>query len=197
MTIFRRKAAPEWIVAFLGNPGKAYERTRHNCGFMAGDLLAQRYGVKINKSEYRGYTARITIGDTPVLLLKPQTFMNLSGESVGLAGMFYKIPPQKVILVYDDISLDMARLRVRPDGSSGGHKGVASIQQITGSQMQPRIKIGVGMPPHQDYDIPNWVTSNFSPKEMKEMDPVLRDAGEAVEELVKNGWEMAAQKYNR
>jgi PTH1 family peptidyl-tRNA hydrolase len=108
MGIFKRRSAPEWIVAFLGNPGKAYERTRHNAGFIAGDMLAQRYGVKINKSEYRGYTARITVGDTPVLLLKPQTFMNLSGESVGLAGIFYKIPPERIIMVYDDISLEPA-----------------------------------------------------------------------------------------
>ena len=147
MAFFKRKTAPEWLVLFLGNPGKQYERTRHNAGFLAGDMLAARYGVKINKSEYKGYTARITVGGTSVLLLKPQTYMNLSGQSAGLAGMFYKIPPEKTIMVYDDISLTPGRLRVRPDGSAGGHKGVTSIQQVTNSQNQPRVKIGIGMPP--------------------------------------------------
>ncbi|MBQ9980539.1 MAG: aminoacyl-tRNA hydrolase [Oscillospiraceae bacterium] len=197
MAFFKRKTAPEWLVVFLGNPGKQYERTRHNAGFLAGDMLAARYGVKINKSEYKGYTARITVGGSPVLLLKPQTYMNLSGQSAGLAGMFYKIPPEKTIMVYDDISLTPGRLRVRPDGSAGGHKGVTSIQQVTNSQNQPRVKIGIGMPPDEDYAVPDWVISKFSDREFKELQPILDDAGRAVEEIIEHGWESAAQKYNR
>jgi len=197
MGLFKRKTAPEWLVVFLGNPGKNYERTRHNAGFLAGDIMAQRHGVKINKSEYKGYTARITVNGVPVMLLKPQTYMNLSGQSAGLAGMFFKIPPEKTIMVYDDISLAPGRLRVRPDGSAGGHKGVTSIQEVTNSQKQPRVKIGIGMPPNEGYAVVDWVVSKISDKDMKELTPALEDAGRAVEEIITNGWEIAAQKYNR
>ena len=142
-----------WLVVFLGNPGPKYDCTRHNAGFMAGDALAKKLGVSINRLRFKALTAACEINGEKVLLMKPQTYMNLSGEAVGEAARFYKIPPEHVLVVSDEISLPLGKLRVRPKGSAGGHNGLKSIISSLGSDAFPRVRIGVGAPPHPDYDI--------------------------------------------
>ena len=148
---FKPSGSVSWLIVFLGNPGPKYECTRHNAGFMAGDALAKKLGVSINRLRFKALTAAAEINGEKVLLMKPQTFMNLSGEAVGQAARFYKIPPERVLVVSDEISLPLGKLRVRPKGSAGGHNGLKSIIASLGSDAFPRIRIGVGAPPHPDY----------------------------------------------
>ncbi|MBR2342940.1 MAG: aminoacyl-tRNA hydrolase [Clostridia bacterium] len=145
------------IIAGLGNPGEKYERTRHNVGFLAIDYIAERCGVKINRARFRSLVAEATLGGHRVLLMKPETFMNNSGEAVGAAAAFYKIPPERVLILHDEISFEAGVMRIRRRGSSGGHNGLKSIIEHLGSDAFPRIKIGVGQKPSPDYDLVNWV----------------------------------------
>lgn len=145
----------------LGNPGKQYELTRHNAGFLFADLLADKNGVKINKIQFKAVTASLTLGGVKCLLMKPQTFMNNSGEAVRQAASFYKIPPERILVVFDDISLPCGRLRIRRKGSDGGHNGIKSIIYHLNSDAFPRVKLGVGEKPHPDYDLADWVLSQF------------------------------------
>lgn len=200
MAFFKRNTAPsgppEYLIVGLGNPGRQYELTRHNAGFLFADLLADKNSIKINKIQFKSVTASIDSGGHKCLLIKPQTFMNNSGEAVKQAAAFYKIPPERIIVVFDDISLPCGKLRIRRKGSAGGHNGIKSIIYHLNSDNFPRIKLGVGEKPHPDYDLADWVLSNFKKDEI----PALREAAEkacdAVELIVKGDTDKAMSSFN-
>ena len=193
--MFGRKA-DAWLIVGLGNPGKQYERTRHNVGFRAIDLLAQTLGCKIDKGQFQGLYGQTTYQGKKIFLLKPQTYMNLSGRSVLQLSAYYAIPPQRIIVLFDDISLEPGRLRIRADGSAGGHNGIKSIIQELGSQDFPRVKIGVGAKPHPEQDLADWVLSNFSTSEEKALSAALPYAGDAALCVMENGVANAANRFN-
>ena len=151
-----------WLIVGLGNPGREYEKTRHNAGFRAIDILADSLGCKIDRMKFQGLYGQTTWNGRKLMLLKPQTYMNLSGEAVSEAARFYKIPPENIIVFSDDVSLDVGAVRMRKKGSDGGQKGLRSITTLLGTQEFPRIKIGVGAKPHPDYDMADWVLSEFT-----------------------------------
>ena len=159
--------AVEYILVGLGNPGKEYERTRHNAGFMAMDYISGRCGAKIDRAKFSALVGETTINGKRVLLMTPQTFMNSSGEAVAAAAKFYKIAPENIIVISDDVSLDVGRVRVRRKGSHGGQRGLKSIQECLGTEDYQRIKIGVGAKPHPDYDMAAWVLSTFEAKDIE------------------------------
>jgi len=185
-----------WLVVFLGNPGPRYECTRHNAGFMTGDALARALGVSIDRLRFKALTAAADINGEKVLLMKPQTFMNLSGEAVGEAARFYKIPPEHVLVVSDEISLPLGRLRLRTKGSAGGHNGLKSIIAALGSDAFPRIRLGVGAPPHPDYDMADWVLSVFRNQDLEDMRAAADRAAQAVISYISDGPERAMNKFN-
>ena len=192
------KSSPcEYLVVGLGNPGSQCEATRHNVGFRAVDALAKEAGVKIDRAKFQALTAQATVGGVRVLLMKPQTYMNLSGVAVKQAADFYKVPPERVLVLFDDIDLDVGRLRIRRNGSAGGHNGIKSIISSLGSQEFPRIKIGVGAKPHPDYDLADWVLSRFTLAEQKLLDPAIEHAAEAVPVIFTQGIERASSQFNR
>ena len=191
-----QKSACDWLVVGLGNPGENYARTRHNIGFRAVDCLAGQLGAKIDRAKFRGLYGQASFKGLKLILLKPQTFMNNSGLSVMDAARFYKLPAERVIVLFDDISLDVGRLRVRAEGSAGGHNGIKSIIGGLNSQSFPRVKIGVGAKPHPDYALADWVLSSFTKDEEKLLAPVIEDAASAALELIENGAQAAASKYN-
>lgn len=191
-----RKPACDWIVVGLGNPGDNYARTRHNAGFRAVDRLAAMLNVKIDRTKFRGLTAQAVWQGQKLLLVKPQTFMNESGLSVMDAARFYKLPPERVIVLFDDISLPVGRLRVRADGSAGGHNGIKSIIGCLNSQSFPRVKIGVGQKPHPDYDLADWVLSNFTKDEDAHIECAVGAAAEAALTVIAQGVPDAAAKFN-
>lgn len=191
-----RKPACDWIVVGLGNPGDNYARTRHNAGFRAVDRLAAMLNVKIDRAKFRGLTAQSVWQGQKLLLVKPQTFMNESGLSVMDAARFYKLPPERVIVLFDDISLPVGRLRVRADGSAGGHNGIKSIIGCLNSQSFPRVKIGVGQKPHPDYDLADWVLSNFTKDEDAHIERAVGAAAEAALTVIAQGVPDAAAKFN-
>lgn len=191
-----QKTTIDWLIVGLGNPGREYEKTRHNVGFRAAELLAKQAGVKLDRARFRGLTASCTLAGQRVLLLKPETFMNLSGEAVHLAAMFYRIPIDRILVLSDDISLPVGKIRVRAEGSAGGHNGLKSIISHLGGQDFPRVRIGVGAKPHPDYDLADWVLSSFSAEEEKTLVPAIENAAAAVLELIQNGPQAAASKFN-
>ena len=194
--LFSKPSGVSWLVVFLGNPGLKYEGTRHNAGFMTADALAKRKNVAINRARFRALTGVCELGEEKLLLMKPQTFMNLSGEAVGEAARFYKIPPQHVLVVSDEVSLPIGRLRVRSKGSAGGHNGLKSIIACLGSEEFPRIRLGVGAPPHPDYDMADWVLSAFKNQDAEDMAAAAARAAEAVECYILNGPEKTMNRYN-
>lgn len=191
-----RKDNETWLIVGLGNPGKEYERSRHNCGFRAVDILADKLGCKIDRAKFQGLYGQTTYKGKKLMLLKPMTYMNLSGRSVLQLSAYFSIPPQKIIVMFDDISLEPGRLRIRPDGSAGGHNGIKSIIQELGSQTFPRVKIGVGAKPHPDYDLADWVLSTFSAQEEKALSVSLPNAAEAALAIIDHGVPEAANKFN-
>lgn len=191
-----RKPACDWLIVGLGNPGDNYAKTRHNVGFRAIDALAKSLGARVDRAKFRGLYGQTVFEGNKLILLKPQTFMNNSGLSVMDAAHFYKLPPERVIVLFDDISLDVGRLRVRADGSAGGHNGIKSIIGCLNSQDFPRVKIGVGAKPHPDYDLADWVLSNFSASEEKALAPAIERAGEAALAILKDGVPAAANRFN-
>lgn len=191
-----RKPACDWLIVGLGNPGDNYARTRHNVGFRAIDSLAKTLGVKVDRAKFRGLYGQAAYNGMKLILLKPQTFMNESGLSVMDAARFYKLPPEHILVIFDDISLDVGRLRVRADGSAGGHNGIKSVIGGLNSQSFPRVKIGVGAKPHPDYDLAAWVLSSFTPSEEKLLAPTVDAAASAALEVVKNGVPAAVSQYN-
>ncbi len=194
--MFFKNSSVDWLIIGLGNPGREYERTRHNVGFRTVELLAGRAGVKPNRAKFRALSCTAELAGQRVLLLKPETFMNNSGEAVQLAAMFYKVPISHILVVSDDISLPVGRIRVRAEGSAGGHNGLKSIIAHLGSQDFPRVKIGVGAKPHPDYDLADWVLSAFSAEEEKALASALEHAADAVLELIQHGVQSAAGKFN-
>ena len=193
---FKPSGSVSWLIVFLGNPGPKYECTRHNAGFMAGDALAKKLGVSINRLRFKALTAAAEINGEKVLLMKPQTFMNLSGEAVGQAARFYKIPPERVLVVSDEISLPLGKLRVRPKGSAGGHNGLKSIIAALGGDGFPRVRIGVGAPPHPEYDMADWVLSVFRNQDLEDMQSAAQRAAEAVITYISDGPERAMNRFN-
>ena len=191
-----RKPACDWLLVGLGNPGDHYAKTRHNVGFRAIDALAKRLGVKVDRAKFRGLYGQAVFEGQKLILLKPQTFMNNSGLSVMDAARFYKLPPERVIVIFDDISLDVGRLRVRADGSAGGHNGIKSIIGGLNSQAFPRVKIGVGAKPHPDYELADWVLSNFSASEETMLGPAIERAAEAALAVLTDGVPAAANRFN-
>lgn len=195
---FRKKTvAPSWIVVFLGNPGQKYEGTRHNAGFMAADAVEKNKGVKISRLKFKALTAQCSFGSESALLMKPQTFMNLSGDAVLQAMRFYKIPLDHIIVVSDDISMAAGKLRIRRSGSAGGHNGLKDIIAKCGGDGFPRIKIGVGAPPHPDYDIIDWVLGVPRGDDAKLVEEAVKTAADAVESIIVDGIDRAMNKYSQ
>ena len=190
------KANETWLIVGLGNPGKEYERTRHNAGFRALDVLADKLGCKIDKGKFHGIYGQANYGGKKLMLLKPLTYMNLSGRSVLQLSAYFNIPPQRIIVMFDDISLEPGRLRVRADGSAGGHNGIKSIIQEVGSQAFPRVKIGVGAKPNPDYDLADWVLSTFSAQEEKALATSLSNAADAALSIIDRGVPETANRFN-
>lgn len=194
--MFFKKPAIDWIIVGLGNPEAVYAKNRHNAGFRAVDAVAEKLGVKIDRAKFRGRFVQTAYKGQKLILLKPMTFMNHSGLSVMDAANYYKLPPERVVVLFDDISLDVGRLRIRRDGSAGGHNGIKSIIGGLNSQSFPRVKIGVGQKPHPDYELADWVLSDFSKEEEKLLGPALLDAADAALLLIDQGIEAASAKYN-
>ena len=194
--LFKRSGGISWLVVFLGNPGTKYEMTRHNAGFMAGDAMAKAQGAAINRSRFKALTGTCGIGGETVMLMKPQTFMNLSGEAVAQAVSFYKLAPDHVIVVSDEVALPIGKLRIRTKGSAGGHNGLKNIIALLGTDQFPRIRIGVGAAPHPDYDMADWVLSSFKGKDAEDILAAAARAAEAVECYITKGADRAMNLYN-
>ena len=193
---FKRGGAVTWLIVFLGNPGPRYQGTRHNAGFMAADAMEKAKGVRINRSRFKALTAECDMGGERVLLMKPQTFMNLSGEAVAQAVRFYKIAPEHVIVISDEMSLAVGKLRIRTKGSAGGHNGLKNIISHLGTDQFPRIRMGVGAVPHPDYDVKDWVLSVFRDKDAEDMAACAKRAAEAAECYIVNGPDKAMNLFN-
>lgn len=185
-----------WLIVGLGNPGSQYTHTRHNCGFRAIDILADKLGCKIDKAKFQGLYGQVLFSGRKLFLLKPQTFMNLSGRSVLQLSAYFSIPPQRIIVLFDDISLPPGRLRIRADGSAGGHNGIKSIIGELGSQDFPRVKIGVGAKPEPERDLADWVLSTFSAAEEKALVSALENAADAAMCIIEKGVAESANRYN-
>ncbi len=194
--LFQKKAPVSWLVVGLGNPGGQYENTRHNAGFLTADELARRGRFAIQRLKFKALTAAVEISGQGVLMMKPTTFMNLSGEAVGEAARFYKIPPDHVLVISDDVSLPLGKLRIRTGGSAGGHNGLKSIIQHLGADQFPRVKVGVGEKPHPDYDMADWVLGKFQGEDKKVMDEAVKRAADAVECYLKDGPQKAMNRFN-
>lgn len=186
----------EYLIVGLGNPGSEYETTRHNAGFMAIDNIAKQYNTDIKKIQFKGLTGRANINGHSCLLLKPQTFMNLSGQSVVAAMNFYKIPIEKVIVLFDDISLEPGKQRIRRKGSDGGHNGIKNIIYLSGKDTFPRIKIGVGAKPHLQYDLAAWVLSHFNKSEMEQLQKSVEVCPDIVSLIVDGKIDLAMNRFN-
>ena len=194
--LFKKPGGVSWLIVFLGNPGPRYEMTRHNAGFMAADAMAKEKNVNINKARFKALTATCDIGGESVLLMKPQTFMNLSGDAVAQAAKFYKIPPERVIVVSDEISLPIGKLRIRTKGSAGGHNGLKDIIAKLGTDAFPRIRIGVGAPPHPDYYMADWVLSSFKNQDAEDMLAAAERAAQAAQCYITQGADRAMNRFN-
>ncbi len=185
------------IVVGLGNPGQEYEKTRHNAGFIAIDYIAVRAGVRIDRLKFRALTAEATVAGYRVLLMKPQTFMNSSGEAISAAASFYKIPVENIIVLHDEISFEPGKMRIRRKGSAGGHNGLKSIIQCISSDNFPRIKIGVGQKPSPDYDLVDWVLGKFPVADMDKLLAECESIAESVELILAGKTEEAMNKYSK
>lgn len=196
--IFEKKApAAEWLIAGLGNPGLQYEGTRHNAGFAAADCIAKKCGAAFEKHKFDAVWSLTELGGKRILLAKPQTFMNNSGRAVLQLSAFYKIPADRIIIMFDDISLPVGGLRLRTHGSHGGHNGMRDIIEVMGTDKIARIKIGVGQKPRPDYDLADWVLGKLPAEQLEAFGKAVERAGEAAEEMICRGAERAMNKYNR
>lgn len=194
--MFMNKGGVSWLIVFLGNPGLKYNGTRHNAGFMAADAMEKKLGVSINKLRFRALTQTADIAGQKVMLMKPQTYMNLSGDAVIQAARFYKIPPERVIVVSDETSLPIGKLRIRRGGSAGGHNGLKSVISQLGTDKFPRIRLGVGAPPHPDYDMADWVLGAFKGQDAADMEQLAKTAADAAECYIAEGPDRAMNKFN-
>ena len=190
------KKGDAWLIVGLGNPGREYEKTRHNCGFMAIDKLAEKLSCKVDRLKFQGLYGQVNYNGGKLFLLKPQTYMNLSGRSVLALSAYFNIPPQRVIVLFDDISLEPGRLRIRSDGSAGGHNGIKSLIGELGSQEFPRVKIGVGAKPNPNYDLADWVLSTFTAQEEKALSVSLKNAADAALTIIDRSVPEAANRFN-
>lgn len=196
MLFGKKPAGVSWLIVGLGNVGDKYEGTRHNVGFRVADELAERAGVPVQRLKYRALTGQAEIGGARVLLMKPVTFMNLSGEAVRPAADFYKVPADHILVLSDDVSLPVGKLRIRRGGSAGGHNGLKNIIQHLGTDQFPRVKVGVGEKPHPDYDMADWVLGKFQGEDRKAIDQAVQRAADAVECLLREGPERAMSRFN-
>ncbi len=195
-TSTQKTPSVSFLLVGLGNTGREYENTRHNAGFLSIDYIAKKCGVNIDRVRFKSLTAVATIGEVGVLLMKPQTFMNLSGEAVGEAARFYKIAPENVIVISDDISLEVGRIRVRRSGSAGGHNGLKSINAHLGTDAYPRIKVGVGQKPHAEYELADWVLSAFTEEDLKKLAGTFDKTYSGVQKIVTGDIDGAMQICN-
>ncbi len=195
--MFRKPSGPvEYIIVGLGNPDKKYEQTRHNCGWLVLDYIADKCGCKVNKIKFKSFVGETKLGGKKVLLMKPTTYMNNSGQAVVEAMSFYKLPPEKVIVIFDDISLDVGKMRIRQKGSDGGQKGMRSIIYLSGSDKFPRIKIGIGAKPNPNWELAAWVLSKFTQDELKTLSQMFENAYDAVELIVQGKIDRAMNLFN-
>ncbi|MCI9186816.1 MAG: aminoacyl-tRNA hydrolase [Oscillospiraceae bacterium] len=194
--MFGSSGGAGWLIVGLGNPGVAYENTRHNIGFQVLDQLGERQKKPIQRLKFKALTNLFTISGEKVLVMKPVTYMNLSGEAVRPAADFYKIPPERILVVSDDTALPAGRLRIRKGGSAGGHNGLKSIIQHLGSDQFPRLRVGVGEKPHPDYDMADWVLGKFTGEDKKKMDQAVERAAEAIECILKDGLDRGMSRFN-
>lgn len=195
--LFKKPGAVTRLVVFLGNPGPKFEYSRHNAGFIVADSFEKKHNIKINRSRFKALTTVCTVGNENVMLMKPQTYMNLSGEAVSQAVNFYKIPPENVIVVSDEMALPIGRIRVREKGSAGGHNGLKSIISALGSENFPRIRLGVGSPPHPDFDVKDWVLSVFKDQDAENIRDAADRAADAIECYIIDGAQKAMNTYNQ
>ncbi len=194
--IFSKKPTYDWLIVGLGNPGLQYENTRHNVGFMTADLLMQQNDGDFSKHKFDAVFGECNIGKNRVLVAKPQTYMNNSGRAVTQIAAFYKIPKDRIIIIFDDISLDVGKIRMRRNGSHGGHNGMKDIIELMGDSNIARIKIGVGQKPHPDYNLADWVLSKFPESDKENLDAALTKATKAAKEIITKGIDSAMNKYN-
>lgn len=185
----------EFLIVGLGNPGRQYENTRHNAGFITLDVIAEKAGARVDRIKFKGLCGEGMLGGKKVLFLKPSTFMNLSGQSVQEAMSFYKLPPEKVLVIFDDISLDPGKLRIRRKGSDGGHNGIKNIIYLSGKDTFPRIKMGVGKKPNPGWDLADWVLSRFTEDEQKSLLDAAGKAASAAELIVQGNIDKAMNLY--
>lgn len=195
MLFSKKPSNIDWIVVFLGNPGQKYQMTRHNAGFITADAFEKEHGVRIDRAKFHALTAACGIGDARALLMKPQTFMNLSGDAVSEAMRFYKVPPERVVVVSDDVHLDIGKLRVRRSGSAGGHNGLKDIIAKCGGEGFPRVRVGVGAVP-PDWELTDWVLSVFRDQDAEDILSSAKRAAGAVECIVTHGVDEAMSKFN-
>ena len=196
MFFTKNSGGASWLIVGLGNPGEKYENTRHNVGFQVVDELAERQRAPIQKLKFKALTNLLTISGEKVLVMKPVTYMNLSGEAVRPAADFYKLPPERILVISDDVALAAGRLRIRAKGSAGGHNGLKSIIQHLGTDQFPRLRVGVGQKPHPDYDLADWVLGKFQGEDKKAMDAAIQRAADGVECLLKEGLDRAMNRFN-
>lgn len=196
MFLFKKAGPVRWLVVGLGNPGPKYEWTRHNMGFLVIDELAERENIPVQRLKFKALTNTAVIGGASVLLMKPTTYMNLSGESVIQAAQFYKIPPERVLVISDDVSLPQGKLRIRRSGSAGGHNGLKNIIQHLGTDQFPRIKVGVGGKPHPDSDMVDWVLGSPKGEDRKVIEEAVGRAADAVALLLEQGTDAAMARFN-
>ena len=198
--MFRKKTFAtgpvEYIVVGLGNPDRKYENTRHNAGFIMIDFIAEQIGSKINRVKFKSVVGEGNICGSRVLLMKPSTYMNNSGESVVEAMNFYKIPAENVIVLLDDINLDVGKMRIRSKGSDGGQKGMRSIIYLSGKDNFPRVKIGIGKKPNPEYDLASWVLSKFTKDELKTLEKIAENSYEAVKLIIQGKTDRAMNLFN-
>ena len=192
----KKSGGVDWLLVCLGNPGDQYENTRHNVGFMVADELAERHNIPVQRLKFRALTNTVTVGDQKVLLMKPVTYMNLSGEAVHEAAAFYKIPPEHILVISDEVALAPGKLRVRRSGSAGGHNGLKNIIAHLGTDQFPRIRLGVGQKPHPDYDMADWVLGKFQGEDKKAVEAAVKKAADAAECLIREGVDKAMNQYN-
>lgn len=187
----------DYLIAGLGNPGREYENTRHNAGFVAADILSDKFNISISKSKFDALYGAGVIAGARVLVVKPQTYMNLSGTALQKLSAFYKIPLNKIVIMHDDVSLDVGKIRIRRKGSAGGQKGLANIIQLMGSEEIARIKIGVGAKPYPDYDMKDWVLGKIPAEQQSDFKTACENAAKAVEEIIARGIDSAMNKYSK
>ena len=192
----KSKSTYDWLVVGLGNPGLQYEKTRHNVGFMAADLFAESEKFDFGKNKMDAVLGECKIKDLRILVIKPQTYMNNSGKAVTKIASFYKIPTDRIIVMHDDISLSVGKIRMRRKGSDGGQRGMRDIIELLGTDNIPRIKIGVGAKPHPDYDLKDWVLGKFPDSDKENLETALKNSVLALKEIFARGIDSAMNKYN-